>query len=80
MQIAETDQPTHIMALVSDQRQSRLHFLQARQEYAQKRLGRKGSRFFEDWAVITGKIYVGYDNTKQSYPPAVMQNFLVYMD
>lgn len=46
MQIAETDQPTHIMALVSDQLQSRLHFLQARQEYAEKRLGRKGSRFF----------------------------------
>lgn len=39
-----------------------------------KDLGEKevGFLFSEDWAVITGKIYVGYDNTKQSYPTAVM--------
>jgi len=26
----------------------------------------------EGWAVITSKIYVGYDNTKQFYPTTVM--------
>lgn len=37
-------------------------------------LGEKeaGFLFSEDWAMITSKIYVGSDNTKQFYRTAVM--------
>ena len=32
----------------------------------------EGFLLSEGWAVITSKIYVGYNNTKQFYPIAVM--------
>lgn len=72
MQIAETDQPIGIMGLISDQLQSRLYFLSAR-EYAKNReKGEKEVVFCFQRTVITSKIYVGYDNTKEFYPTAVM--------
>lgn len=32
----------------------------------------EGFLVFENWAVVTSKIYVGYNNTKQFYHTAVM--------